>query len=122
MVCHLQCSLRYSHRFHSYFAFNHLPLGTATFIFYGLFLITSYLVGWALPVRENHNRKSHFSFSRYRGIAIDFWFLLTLFFGWCDVLLAALNGIASGGEAKYEQKSTDRHSSLQLTFYSGYLS
>ncbi len=29
-----------------YYAFIHLPLGTATFLFYAAFVITSYCVGW----------------------------------------------------------------------------
>jgi len=100
-----------------YFAFNHLPLGTATFIFYGFFLITSYVIGWLFLSEKITPVKIISFFLSFAGLLLTFGLSLA-FFSIGAMLLAALNGIASGGEVATSKKSTERYSSLQLTVYS----
>lgn len=100
-----------------YFAFNHLPLGTATFIFYGLFLITSYLVGWMFLSEKLTTIKILSLLLAFIGLLLTFGLSLVTF-SMGAMFLAALNGIASGGEVATSKKSTGKYSSLQLTTYS----
>jgi drug/metabolite transporter (DMT)-like permease len=100
-----------------YFAFNHLPLGTATFIFYGFFLLTSYFIGW-LFLSEKINRVKVVSFFlALLGLLMTFGLSLSAF-SLGAMILAALSGIACGGEVATSKKTTDRYSSLLLTTYS----
>jgi drug/metabolite transporter (DMT)-like permease len=100
-----------------YFAYNHLPLGTATFIFYGLFLITSYLVGWLFLSEKISTLKMFSAFLAFVGLLLTFGVSMETFqVG--PMLLAALSGIASGGEVATSKKVTDTYSSLQVTTYS----
>lgn len=100
-----------------YFAFNHLTLGTATFIFYGIFLITTYVIGWLfLGEKITKIKVASFALSLV-GIFLTFGLSLAIF-SLGAMLLAALSGIASGGEIATSKKSTDRYSSIQLTVYS----
>ncbi len=100
-----------------YFAFNHLSLGVATFIFYGLFLITSYMTGWLFLSEKMTPVKGVSFFLSILGLVLTFDISLSTF-SIGAMLLAALNGIASGGEVATSKKSTDRYSSLQVTTYS----
>ncbi len=100
-----------------YYSFVHLPLGTATFIFYGLFLITSYIVGWFFLSEKISPIKLLSLLLAFIGLLLTFSLSITTFSVWA-MLLAALSGIASGGEIATSKKSTDRYSSLQLTAYS----
>lgn len=100
-----------------YFAFNHLPLGTATFIFYGLFLMTSYAFGWLYFSEKITFVKILSFFLSIVGLLLTFGLSLASF-SIGAMLLAALNGVASGGEVASSKKSTDRYSSLQVTVYS----
>jgi drug/metabolite transporter (DMT)-like permease len=100
-----------------YFAFNHLPLGTATFIFYGIFLITSYLIGWFFLSEKITTIKIFSLLIALLGLLLTFGLSLAAF-SMGAMLLAALNGIASGGEVATSKKSTKNYSSVQLTAYS----
>lgn len=100
-----------------YFAFNHLALGTATLIFYALFLITSYLTGWLFLSEKMTSVKILSSILALIGLFLTFGLSLAVF-SVTAMLLAALNGIASGGEVATSKKSTQKYSSLQLTAYS----
>lgn len=100
-----------------YFAFNHLQLGTATLIFYALFLITSYLTGWLFLAEKMTTVKILSSILALIGLFLTFGLSLAVF-SVSAMLLAALNGIASGGEVATSKKSTQKYSSLQLTAYS----
>jgi drug/metabolite transporter (DMT)-like permease len=100
-----------------YYAFNHLPLGTATFIFYGLFLLTSYAVGWRFLSETITAIKILSFFLALVGLILTFGLSLNTF-SLSALLLAALNGIASGGEVATSKKLTMRYSSLQITTYS----
>ena len=100
-----------------YFAFIHLPLGTATFIFYGLFLLTSYVIGWVFLSEKMSAIKVVSFFLAVFGLFVTFGLSLSLF-SVSAMLLAAVNGIASGGEIATSKKSTMHYSSLQITAYS----
>lgn len=100
-----------------YFAFNHLSLGVATFIFYGFFLLASYITGWLFLSEKMTLVKSISFFLSILGLSLTFDFSLT-FFSIGAMFLAALGGFASGGEVATSKKSTDRYSSLQVTVYS----
>ena len=100
-----------------YYAFNHLPLGTATLIFYGLFLISSYMIGWIFLAEKMTVVKIISLATALVGLCITFSLSLAVF-SIGAMLLAALNGIASGGEVATSKKSSDRYSSLQITAYS----
>lgn len=100
-----------------YFAFNHLTLGTATFIFYGWFLITTYVIGW-LFLGEKITKIKILSFAlSLVGIFLTFG-LSMAGFSIVAMLLAAFNGIASGAEIATSKKSTDHYSTIHLTAYS----
>ena len=100
-----------------YFAFNHLPLGTATFIFYGFFLITSYAVGCIFLAEKMTPVKVISLVLAFAGLLLTFGVSIAIF-STGAMLLAALNGIASGGEVATSKKSTHVYSSLQLVVYS----
>jgi drug/metabolite transporter (DMT)-like permease len=100
-----------------YFAFIHLPLGTATFIFYGFFLITSYGVGWIFLAERVTPVKIASLLLAFIGLLLTFGVSLAVFSG-SAMLLAALNGIGSGGEIATSKKSTQNYSSFQITVYS----
>jgi DME family drug/metabolite transporter len=100
-----------------YFAYNHLPLGTATFLFYASFVITSYTIGWFCLSEKMTRIKMLALFLSLIGLALTLGLSLTTFSFWA-VLLAVFSGVASGGEVATSKKSTIRYSSLQLTFYS----
>lgn len=100
-----------------YYAFIHLPLGTATFLFYAAFVITSYCVGW-LWLSEKMARVKIFSlFLSLLGLFVIFGFSLEIF-SLLAMLCALFNGVASGGEVATSKKSTAHYSSFHITFYS----
>jgi drug/metabolite transporter (DMT)-like permease len=100
-----------------YFAFNHLPLGTATFMFYAAFVITSYCVGWIFLSEKMSRVKIVSLFLSLIGLGFTFGLSLATF-SVGALLLAAFSGMASGGEVATSKKSTVHYSSLQITFYS----
>ncbi|HEY2810599.1 MAG TPA: EamA family transporter [Rhabdochlamydiaceae bacterium] len=100
-----------------YFAFNHLTLGTATFLFYATFLITSYVIGWLFFSEKMTFIKGASLALSLIGMLLTCGLSLALF-SLGAMLLAALNGIASGGEVVFSKKLTRHYSSLQVTFYS----
>lgn len=100
-----------------YYAFNHLALGTATLIFYSLFLITSYVIGWGFIGEKVTNIKVVSLVLALSGLFLTFGLSLATF-SIGALLLAALNGVASGGEVASSKKSTHYFSSLQVSTYS----
>jgi drug/metabolite transporter (DMT)-like permease len=100
-----------------YFAFNHLPLGTANFLLYAAFIITSYVTGW-LFLSEKMTRIKLLSLClAFVGFLLTFQFSLATF-SILALLMAAFSGVASGGEVATSKKSTESYSSLQITIYS----
>jgi len=100
-----------------YFAFNHLELGTATLIFYTLFLITNYFIGWLFLGEKMTAVKILSSILAMIGLFLTFGLSLATF-SVTAMLLAAFNGIATGGEVATSKKSSHKYSSLQITAYS----
>lgn len=100
-----------------YFAFNRLPLGTATFIFYGFFLISCYAIGcFFLSEKITLIKISSFILSLF-GLLLTFGLSFAQFSIWA-MILAGLNGIASGGEIATSKKSIEKYSALHLSIYS----
>jgi drug/metabolite transporter (DMT)-like permease len=100
-----------------YYAFNHLTLGTATLIFYALFLITSYAIGWLFLAEKMTPIKVISILLALAGLLLTFGLSLTEL-SLIAMLLAGLNGVASGGEIATSKKSTHKYSSLQIIAYS----
>jgi drug/metabolite transporter (DMT)-like permease len=100
-----------------YYAFNHLPLGTATFLFYASFVIASYLVGWLFLNEKMTGIKIFSLLLSLIGLFVTFGLSLEMF-SLLALLLAAFSGLASGGEVATSKKSTRHYSSLQITAYS----
>jgi drug/metabolite transporter (DMT)-like permease len=100
-----------------YYAFNHLALGTASLIFYSVFLITSYVFGWLFMREQMTTVKVLSLFLALFGLLVTFGLSLEVF-SIVALGLAALNGLASGGEVATSKKSTQKYSSLQIALYS----
>lgn len=97
-----------------YYAFNNASIGTVTLIFYAMFVITSYVVG-RLFLREKITKvKIVAILLAVAGLFLTFGLSLASF-SLGALLLAALNGIASGGEVSTTKKSTDHYSSLMIS-------
>lgn len=100
-----------------YFAYNHLPLGTATFLFYAAFVITSYCIGWLFLSEKMTAVKVISLVLSSIGLAMTFHVSMETF-SMSALFLAIGNGIASGGEIATSKKSTLHYSSLHITIYS----
>ncbi len=100
-----------------YYAFIHLPLGVGTLLFYGPFLITSYVVGWLFLSEKITWIKLISLFLALMGLVVTFGYSLAVF-SLVAMLLAAFNGVASGAEIATSKKSSGKYSSLQITIYS----
>lgn len=99
-----------------YYAFNNMDIGTATLIFYATFVVTSYVVG-KLLFKENIGVVKITSLSlSIIGLIIMFGLSLAKF-AFFAMLMAAVNGIASGGEVATTKKPTEKYSSLQVGIY-----
>ena len=99
-----------------YFAFNNMDIGTATLIFYAIYLITSYVVGRVFIGEKITMVKFISLFLAFIGLTMVFGFSLSRF-SLLALILAAINGIASGGEVATTKKSTEKYSSLQIGIY-----
>mgnify|MGYP000728179508 CR=1 FL=1 len=96
-----------------YYAFNHASIGTATLIFYALFVITSYIVARLFLGETITKPKIAAMILGFIGLALVFGLSLAKF-SLIALLLAAINGIASGGEVSTTKKSTHKYSSLMV--------
>lgn len=99
-----------------YYAFINMDIGTATLIFYSMYVITSYVVGKFFlgekitPVKLASLLLAFVGLFLIFGISLQYFTFLALF-------MAALNGIASGGEVATTKKTTHKFSSLQIGIY-----
>lgn len=96
-----------------YYAFNHASIGTATLIFYAMFVITSYAVGRLFLGETLTKVKIVAMIIGFAGLVLIFGLSLAKF-SLIALLLAAINGIASGGEVSSTKKSTHKYSSLMI--------
>jgi len=99
-----------------YYAFNHAPIGTVQLIFYSVFVITAYLVG-KLYLGETITRVKLLAMVlAFAGLAVVFG-VSALSFAPLGLLLAAGNGMASGGEVSSTKKISDKYSPALLAFW-----
>lgn len=97
-----------------YYAYIHAGIGIATVLFFAMFLLTSYIVGWFV-VKEKMNYIKITSFLlAVLGLFITFGFSIKEF-SLIALSMAAVNGVASGGEVATTKKVTNKYSSLQVT-------
>lgn len=99
-----------------YYAYNHMDIGTAILIFYAMYVITSYLVGRIFLGEKIIPIKIIALLLAFLGLFLVFGFSIAIF-SVLAMLLAAINGIASGGEVATTKKSTQKFSSLQIGIY-----
>lgn len=99
-----------------YYAFNTTSIGTATLIFYSMFIITSYLMGRLFLGEKITKVKLAAIALAFLGLALVFGLSLAQF-SLLGMLMAVLNGIASGGEVSSTKKTTDKYPSLLITTY-----
>lgn len=97
-----------------YYAFNHTSIGTATLIFYAMFVITSYVVGRIFLGETITKVKIVAILLAIVGLVLTFGLSLAEFSA-IALALAAINGIASGGEVSTTKKSTNEYSSLMVS-------
>ncbi len=99
-----------------YYAFNHAPIGTVQLIFYSMFVITAYAVG-RLYLGETLTKVKLISILiAFCGLALVFGASL-IAFAPLALLLAAVNGIASGGEVSSSKKASDKYPPALIVFY-----
>ncbi len=99
-----------------YYAFNNMDIGTATLIFYASFLVATYLIG-SIFIKEKMTRVKIISlFLGFLGLLFIFGLSLVKF-SLIALVLAVINGVASGGEVSTTKKTSAKYSSLQLSIY-----
>lgn len=99
-----------------YYAFIHSTIATASLIFYAAFLVTAYLVGRLFLGETITKVKMLSMLLAIIGLALIFNLSLAIF-SFLALAMAAVNGVASGGEVSTTKKSTDKYSSLTVSFY-----
>ncbi|HUC20788.1 MAG TPA: DMT family transporter [Candidatus Polarisedimenticolaceae bacterium] len=99
-----------------YYAFNHAPIGTVQLIFYSVFVITAYAVGH-LYLGESITKIKLISMAlAFCGLALVFG-ASVLAFAPLGLALAALNGVASGGEVASSKKASNTYSPALVVFW-----
>jgi drug/metabolite transporter (DMT)-like permease len=99
-----------------YYAYTHMDIGTANLIFFAMVAITSYVIGMGFLKEKITLTKIIALILAFIGLIIIFGFSIATF-SILAMLLAAINGIASGGEVATTKKSTQKFSSLQVGIY-----
>lgn len=99
-----------------YYAFINMDIGTATLIFYSMYVITSYVVGKFFLGEKITGAKLASLILAFLGLFLIFGISLK-YFTFLALFMAALNGIASGGEVATTKKTTHKFSSLQIGIY-----
>jgi drug/metabolite transporter (DMT)-like permease len=99
-----------------YYAFNHAPIGEVQLIFYSMFVIAAYMVG-RIYLGERITKIKLVSMAlAFVGLAIVFG-MSVLAFAPLGLALAALNGVASGGEVASSKKVSNKYSPALLIFW-----
>ena len=98
-----------------YYAFNHAPIGAVQLIFYSVFVIAAYLVGKIYLGETITKVKLLAMVLALIGLAIVFGASIFVFAP-LGLLLAAFNGIASGGEVSSTKKVSEKYPPLFLSF------
>lgn len=99
-----------------YYAFNQAPIGTVQLIFYSMFVVTAYVVG-RFYLGEAISRIKLVSIAlAFVGLAFVFG-EAALAFAPLGLALAALNGVASGGEVASSKKIEAHYSPALVVFW-----
>ena len=99
-----------------YYAFNHAPIGTVQLIFYSTFVITAYLVGKLYLNEKITKVKLLAMLLSFAGLALVFGVSFEQF-AVLALILAVINGVASGGEVASSKRLSTTYSSLNLSFW-----
>lgn len=100
-----------------YYGYIKTGVGAATLMFYAMSIITSYVVGRFIIGEKITPIKLLSLVLAFGGMALVFNVSLMTFSA-LGLLMAAANGIASGGEVSSSKKLTNTYSPLVITFYS----
>lgn len=99
-----------------YYAFNTLPIGTAQLIFFAMFVIAAYVVGRVYLGERITKVKLVSMILAFVGLAIVCG-VSVIAFAPLGLALAALNGVAAGGEISSSKKVSDKYSPALLIFW-----
>jgi drug/metabolite transporter (DMT)-like permease len=99
-----------------YYAYNHAPLGMVNLIFYSMFVIAAYAVGRFYLGETISKVKVVSMLLAFLGLVIIFG-VSVLSFAPLGLLLAAFNGVASGGEVSSSKKVSERYQPALLAFW-----
>jgi len=99
-----------------YYAFNTLPIGTAQLVFFAMFVIAAYIVGRVYLGERITKVKLLSMILAFVGLAIVCG-VSVIAFAPLGLALAALNGVAAGGEISSSKKVSDKYSPALLIFW-----
>jgi drug/metabolite transporter (DMT)-like permease len=99
-----------------YYAFNHAPIGAVHLSFFSTFVITAYLIGQFYLGERITNIKVVSMVLAFVGLAFVVGGL-AIPFALLGLALAALNGIASGGEVATSKKVSSKYPPALLVFW-----
>lgn len=99
-----------------YYAFNTTSVGTAILMFYASYIVISYVLGKVLIGEKITKIKLAAMGLAFGGLGLVFGLSITQF-ALLGLLMAAFNGVASGGDVASTKKYTDKYSSLMVTAY-----
>lgn len=99
-----------------YYAFNNAPIGTVQLIFYSVFVITAYIVARVYLGERITKVKLLAMALAFVGLVIVFGVSI-IAFAPLGLALAALNGVASGGEVSSSKKVSHKYSPALLVFW-----
>jgi len=97
-----------------YYAFIKLGIGTATILFYAAYMVASYLIGRLFFKEKITVAKVVAMLMAILGMIMVFGIELAGASA-LALILAVINGIASGGEVSFTKKVSDKYSVIQLT-------
>lgn len=100
-----------------YYAFTHMNIGTATILFYAAYMVASYAIGRIFLKEKLTWAKSVAIILAVIGMGLIFGVELGGVTA-LALILAIVNGVASGGEVSFTKKISDIYSPLQLTLIS----
>jgi drug/metabolite transporter (DMT)-like permease len=99
-----------------YYAFNTIPIGTAQLVFYAMFVIAAYIVGRVYLGERITKIKLLSVVLAFVGLAIVCG-VSVIAFAPLGLALAALNGVAAGGEISSSKKVSGKYSPALLIFW-----
>jgi len=99
-----------------YYAFNHAPIGSVQLIFYSTFIVTAYLFGKFYLGEIITKLKLVAMLLALIGLVVVFG-TAVIRFAPLGLSLAALNGIASGGETSSTKKVSEKYPPSLLVFW-----